>query len=156
VLEEFFIDEEIESMGYDWWLSGIGRDKFWGGLGEQILFTDRFNLQIVVLQRTRETKLTPYCSYMLQQTLSPEGLRELQLVSEHESQSIADEMINNLVLSQKSKLEDTIFMWSVDPTKPTARENETRHYMCLNLYKAYKKGTIPDEAFYLGSSDDVN
>jgi hypothetical protein len=50
VVETFLEDDDIEEMALQWWPIGIGTDKFWGGLGEQILFTDRFGLQIVVLQ----------------------------------------------------------------------------------------------------------
>jgi hypothetical protein len=50
VLNTFFSDDDIEEMAWKWWPIGIGTDNFWGGLGEQILFTDRFGLQVVVLQ----------------------------------------------------------------------------------------------------------
>jgi hypothetical protein len=154
IVEEFFDDEKIDSIAYDWWILGIGRDKFWGGLGEQILFTDRFNLQAIVLQR-RVTGLTPYSSYILEHTLTPEGLRELHLQTDHDLETIMDEHLFELVYTQKSNLEDTIFMWSIDPTKPTARSDKTKHYMCLNLYNPLvADGTEPVDAFNLGDSDD--
>jgi hypothetical protein len=40
VLETFFTEDDIKEMAWQWWPIAIGTDKFWGGLGKQILFTD--------------------------------------------------------------------------------------------------------------------
>jgi hypothetical protein len=76
VLETFFSDDDIEEMAWKWWPIGIGTDKFWGGLGEQILFTDQFGLQVVVLQ-LKDENVWNFLSHVIVSLLPMDAMKEI-------------------------------------------------------------------------------
>jgi hypothetical protein len=153
VVETFLEDDDIEEMAWQWWPIAIGTDKFWGGLGEQILFTDRFGLQVVVLQ-LKDENVWNFSSHVIVDALPIDAMRELDFLSKEQKEKRSDDDVRSIIKSQKSRLNETIFLWTVNPKKPTHRldskgPEKTEHFMCLNLFSPPKTKNFPKDAFSL-------
>jgi hypothetical protein len=157
VLETFFSDDDIEEMAWKWWPIGIGTDKFWGGLGEQILFTDRFGLQVVVLQ-LKDENVWNFSSHVIVSSLPMDAMKELDVLSKKQKETLANNEVAKIITTQKSQLAETIFLWSVNPKKPTHRletksSEKTEHFMCLNMFSPHKTKNFLKDAFSLEVND---
>jgi hypothetical protein len=81
-------------------------------------------------------------------------MRELDVLSKEQKEKLSDDDIESIINSQKSRLDETIFLWTVNPKKPTHRldskgPEKTEHFMCLNLFSPYKTKNFPKDAFSL-------
>jgi hypothetical protein len=124
LVSTYCCNEDICEMADTWWKTNIGKDLFWAGMGEMVLFAHKFQMQLVVVRyREREIKGQTMHDVDLQPSFS--------VLKLFEHPSIVPDLYPD-----RTRLEETIFIWAVDPTNPWAPvlgSNEPRHYLSLNV-----------------------
>jgi hypothetical protein len=124
LVSTYCCNEDIVEMADTWWKTNIGKDLFWAGMGEMLLFAYKFQMQLVVVRyRERELKGQTMHDVDLQPAFS--------VLKVFEHPSIVPDLYPD-----RTRLEETIFIWAVDPTNPLApldRSKEPRHYLSLNV-----------------------
>jgi hypothetical protein len=124
LVSTYCCNEDIVEMAETWWKAGIGKDLFWAGMGEMVLFAHKFRMQLIVV-RYRERELKGQTMHNMDLVPSFSVLK----VFEHPS------IVPDLY-PDRTRSEETIFIWAVEPTNPLAPlvcSNEPKHYLSLNL-----------------------
>jgi hypothetical protein len=105
----FFTEEDIKEMAWQWWPIAIGTDKFWGGLGKQILFTDQFGLQVVVLQ-LKDENVWNYLSHTIVSALTIKAMKEFDVLTKEQKETLSNNAVMTIINSQKKNNERNYFM----------------------------------------------
>jgi hypothetical protein len=116
LVETHFTHDEVKKMAKQWWLKSIGTDLEWAGRPEMLLFSLKYQKNLVILSNRVGGPQVDGTNSMIE--LMRSDIKDL------------------VQIPKKSTFRETIYLWAFDPHNPlTPLElcDQTQHFVTLNM-----------------------